>query len=260
VDLDRDGYGMKSLGTRLHCEGEPAAAGFSDRDGDCDENDEKVNPGGAEVCNKKDDDCDGQVDEGAEPVEQWPDADGDGFYSARTGTPKVGCGNVKGYAASGGDCDDLDPAIHPSAVETCNERDDNCDGDVDERVRPQCGVGWCARYSPTCSAQDCRPGAPRTESCNAFDDDCDGELDNGVCSSSSGGSSVGGGGSNGTTSTAGSVSSGGASLPAPPAGNDVGRDASGCAVGRVSGWSGALWLLMGLIVVRALVRPQSRSA
>jgi hypothetical protein len=260
VDLDRDGYGMKSLGTRLHCEGEPATAGFADRDGDCDENDEKAHPGGAEVCNKKDDDCDGEVDEGAEPVEQWPDADGDGFYSVARGAAKIGCGNVVGYAASGGDCDDLNAAVHPRAVETCNERDDNCDGDVDERVRPQCGAGWCARYSSTCSALDCRPGEPREESCNSFDDDCDGELDNGVCAAPSGGSNVGGSGNGGASAAGGSVSTGGAPLASPPAAGDVGRDASGCGVGRGSGRSGALWLLLALTILRTLVRPRSRSA
>lgn len=32
------------------------------------------------------------------------------------------------------DCDDLDAAIHPDAIETCNEVDDNCDGSREEGV------------------------------------------------------------------------------------------------------------------------------
>lgn len=30
------------------------------------------------------------------------------------------------------DCDDSDPEVHPGAAERCNERDDDCDGEVDE--------------------------------------------------------------------------------------------------------------------------------
>ncbi|WP_170228821.1 choice-of-anchor L domain-containing protein [Polyangium fumosum] len=30
------------------------------------------------------------------------------------------------------DCDDANPAVHPGAAETCNEVDDDCDGEVDE--------------------------------------------------------------------------------------------------------------------------------
>jgi formylglycine-generating enzyme required for sulfatase activity len=44
------------------------------------------------------------------------DRDGDGYG--------LGC-------AAGNDCNDRDPAIHPRAVETCNFKDDDCDGIVD---------------------------------------------------------------------------------------------------------------------------------
>ncbi len=44
------------------------------------------------------------------------------------------CEAPDGYAAQGEawDCDDGDALIHPAAGETCNEIDDDCDGDVDE--------------------------------------------------------------------------------------------------------------------------------
>jgi len=37
-----------------------------------------------------------------------------------------------GYGVGDGDCDDLDPSVHPGATETCNGVDDDCDMRVDE--------------------------------------------------------------------------------------------------------------------------------
>ncbi|HYS05151.1 MAG TPA: MopE-related protein [Candidatus Dormibacteraeota bacterium] len=46
------------------------------------------------------------------------------------GTPADADGD--GYSVCAGDCDDANPAVHPGAAETCNGRDDNCDGHIDE--------------------------------------------------------------------------------------------------------------------------------
>jgi len=221
ADLDRDGYGSRTYGTLLGCAGAPAPTGYAPKDGDCDENDQGVNPGAAEICNGKDDNCDGQVDENAPAVMLWPDGDGDGYYRYQTGTPKLGCAGIKGYAAIGGDCVDTDPTIHPGATEICNGKDDNCDGTIDERVRPQCGVGWCRRESPTCDAKDCVPGPPAVETCNLVDDDCNGEVDDNACSGgricetnqcvAPGGSTGSGGGPAGTGGGAGATSGAGGS-------------------------------------------------
>jgi hypothetical protein len=246
LDLDRDGFGAKALGARLGCLGDPPPTGFATLDGDCDENNETVHPGATEVCNLRDDDCNGQTDENAPPVMMWPDADGDGYYRAQTGTAKLGCGATPGYAARGGDCNDTDAAIHPGATEICNNKDDNCDSQIDERVRPQCGVGWCARYSPSCDPADCRPGPPAVETCNFFDDDCDGEADNGACAAGmvcSGNSCVSAGdgptvsgaagaSTSGGSSGAGGVSAGGSGAAAAggTAGAAPAPSSSGCAV------------------------------
>ncbi len=45
------------------------------------------------------------------------------------------------------DCDDTDPTVHPGAAEACNDRDDNCNGAVDEytsRTTPYLAVGQAA--------------------------------------------------------------------------------------------------------------------
>lgn len=58
----------------------------------------------------------------------YRDADGDGFGQ---GLPERRCGAAEGWAATGGDCDDLRDTVHPDADERCNSIDDNCDGDID---------------------------------------------------------------------------------------------------------------------------------
>ncbi|HEX7477881.1 MAG TPA: MopE-related protein [Polyangiales bacterium] len=49
-----------------------------------------------------------------------------------------------GWDACKGDCNDHDPTIHPQAAELCDNRDNNCNGQIDEGLRSECG--------------DCRPG------------------------------------------------------------------------------------------------------
>ncbi len=76
---------------------------------DCDDADQQVHPGRAEIAyNGKDDDCD--------PASPDSDLDGDGFDAV---------------AAGGQDCDDHNPRVHPGAEEGCDGIDTDCDGAID---------------------------------------------------------------------------------------------------------------------------------
>ncbi len=113
----------------------------------------------------------------------YPDKDGDGYYSAQelaSGDTVIGCVPMRGYAAEGGDCDADNANANPGAEEVCDlYTDENCNGKIDDRVHPLCGVGWCVRASFSCDEADCTPGQPSEEKCNFIDDDCDGLVDEG---------------------------------------------------------------------------------
>jgi len=106
------------------------------------------------------------------------DADGDGFDEDE-------------------DCDDADASVNPAAAETCDERDNDCDGTIDEDVlltffadRDADGAGDPTVTAEACvapagmvdNAEDCddldpdsHPGA--AERCDGEDNDCDGDID-----------------------------------------------------------------------------------
>jgi hypothetical protein len=215
ADADGDGFAACGAGCQPPV-GTPC--------GDCDDTRESVYPGAVEACNSRDDDCDGQTDEGnpgggascltgqlglcaaghrvcqggtlecvadalplpevcsggldedcdgdvdgndLDCVPDCPDADGDGFAVCGTG-----CQLPSGKTC--GDCDDTRPGVHPGATETCNDRDDDCDGQTDEG-NPGGGAdcssgeqGVCAAGTQTCVAGGLtcvRDQAPSAEIC-----------------------------------------------------------------------------------------------
>ncbi len=125
-DGDGDGYGDYAS-TVQACE-QPADA--VDDATDCDDSEHEVHPEADELCNERDDDCDGVVDEDAVDVGTWTtDEDGDGW--GVEGTEVIACEQPDLTAAQDGDCDDADPEAHPEASPGCDGRDMDCDGAID---------------------------------------------------------------------------------------------------------------------------------
>ncbi|GMV42515.1 MAG: hypothetical protein AMXMBFR64_42310 [Myxococcales bacterium] len=126
ADKDQDGFGL-TADNKCLCE--PAAPYTAASDGDCNDGDGSIYPGALEVCDDKDNNCNGQIDEGAKST-FYIDNDQDGFGAGFNS--KEACAAPPGYVASGGDCNDFNGAINPGAPEQCNGIDDNCNGLADE--------------------------------------------------------------------------------------------------------------------------------
>ncbi|MCB9746711.1 MAG: putative metal-binding motif-containing protein, partial [Alphaproteobacteria bacterium] len=86
--------------------------GYTVTDGDCDDNNDTIFPGAAEVCDDLDNDCDGEVDVGATDAGTfYADGDGDGFGAPDQ--PIEACAQPEGAAADGTDCDDNNHTLYP---------------------------------------------------------------------------------------------------------------------------------------------------
>ena len=124
-DLDNDGYGTPD-DVIEGCVQE----GYVDIVGDCDDGNDLISPAATEECDEVDNNCDGEIDEGLLTV-VFLDADEDGFGDDANMLEV--CTIETGMATIGGDCDDINAAINPDAIEVCDEDDldEDCDGNAD---------------------------------------------------------------------------------------------------------------------------------
>ena len=129
-DADGDGYGTLDDVTYA-CEQPPA---HTDDPRDCDDTRAEISPSAQERCDGIDNDCDELVDAaddslGGDTADWYTDADGDGHGD--DDSVVISCTQPAGTVASGGDCDDGNPTIHPYRAELCDGIDQDCDGIVD---------------------------------------------------------------------------------------------------------------------------------
>ena len=193
-DKDQDGFGdaFKVVYTP-----EPPA-GFISNSDDCDDENENVYPGASEICDRLDNDCDGEIDEEAIDMQIWfLDSDYDGYGDADNFIES--CFGGENYVLNSDDCDDSNDAINPDAEEFCDGIDNNCNGDVDDN--PSDATEWFqdldndgyGNYDAIIQAceqpdgyvdipEDCDDSDPNInpgsdEVCDGIDNNCNGAID-----------------------------------------------------------------------------------
>lgn len=159
-DLDQDGYVSRTSGGT-----------------DCDDTRAPVHPGAQELCNDRDDNCDGARDEGFDvgalcdapgvcsgkrtctpegavactgpaPITLYADTDND-----KHGAPGASISSCEptraGYVTSSDDCDDTRANVYTGAPELCDTLDNDCDGTVDDGL----GLGNSCDPGKGCAGQ-----------------------------------------------------------------------------------------------------------
>jgi hypothetical protein len=137
-DGDKDGYrcnGSSCPASIAAC-GDPGDTWVQWKTGDpvdCDDTTNLKAPNRAEVCDGKDNNCDGSIDNNAvDGKAYYPDSDGDG-RGRSTAAANIRCTHPgAGWVENQDDCDDTKKVIYLGAPERCDGVDNNCNGQTDE--------------------------------------------------------------------------------------------------------------------------------
>ena len=131
----------------------------------------------AETCNNVDDNCNGQVDENA-----------CGNTSCVVGQSQACTTSCQSTGVQICDATGLWGVCQPPAEE-CNQKDDNCNGQIDENACNQCTAGaveTCVSPCSTVGTRTCGQTGqwsacmPPEETCNGLDDNCNGQIDENI--------------------------------------------------------------------------------
>jgi len=197
LDLDADGQGNA-------CDPDDDNDADPD-DSDCAPQDPKVGKFAPEKCDGQDNNCNFEIDEGLGGqgcIPAFADTDGDGYGDAAAQVC-VCNPSAPGYSPIAGDCADKNPQVSPDAMETCDGKDNDCNGFVDDPGAIGCkpvywdadNDGFGGGFAVSCECKpgglgvsdksgDCDDANPdvhplMSEVCDDVDNNCDGLTDKG---------------------------------------------------------------------------------
>lgn len=194
----------------------------------------------------------------------YSDVDGDGYGSEGMSS---WCAEIPGFTLEGGDCDDGDPGTNPNAAESCNGKDDDCNGEADDDAMlcakaPNGGACLVLADDARCGCEttaDCAAGRHCAQSKHACEELAGAggqasQADDGTAGAAEGPSGAGG--------QAGQR----ASMPSPSGGVGAaavaGGDASGCAITSTAtktGLSSGAGVAMTMLFTVRWARRRNRS-
>ena len=158
-----------------------ASGAWTDADGDgvplhfdCDDTDPAINLHAGEPHDGADNDCDGEVDEGEDPVDTGLDT----APPEDTGIDERDL-DGDGWSVADGDCEDHNRASYPGADEIADGADNDCDGTVDDELwfSDDDGDGYAEGNGDCDDTDPERSPGVEEQGEDGIDHDCDGVAD-----------------------------------------------------------------------------------